>query len=225
VRLRVVFDLDGTLVDSAASLTAAVNALLAGLDRPPLEEAAVRGFIGHGVDALVDRVLTATGGIPPGGPDPQRARFRAIYAADPVGGVVVYDGAREALAALAAAGHGLAVCTQKPDEPARRLLASLGLMPPVEGLTAGDSLPALKPDPRLLEHAASQIGSGPVVMVGDSEVDAATAANAGVPFVLRLGGYHHGPAEAIPRAAAFADFAELPALLARLAEEPVEARP
>ncbi len=219
MRLRIVFDLDGTLVDSVGSLTAAANAFLADLDRPPLDEARVRGFIGHGVDALVDRVLAATGGIPPDGPEPQRARFRAIYAADPVGGVVIYDGVREALAALAAAGHGLAVCTQKPVEPARRLLVSLGLMPPVEGLTAGDSLPVLKPDPRLLEHAAAQIGCGPVVMVGDSEVDAATAANAGVPFVLRLNGYHHGPAEAIPRVAAFADFAELPALIEGLAED------
>jgi phosphoglycolate phosphatase len=217
VRLRIVFDLDGTLVDSAASLTAAANALLAELGRPPLAEARVRGFVGHGVEALVDRVLAATGGVPPGGPEPQRRRFREIYAADPVSGVVVFDGAREALAALAAAGHGLAVCTQKPEAPARRLLAELGLMPPVAGLTTGDSLPVLKPDPRLLEHAASQIGRGKIVMVGDSEVDAATAANAGVPFVLRLGGYHHGPAEAIPRAAAFADFAALPPLLEQVA--------
>jgi phosphoglycolate phosphatase len=217
VRLRIVFDLDGTLVDSVASLTAAANALLAELARPPLTEARVRGFVGHGVEALVDRVLAATGGVPPGGPEPQRRRFREIYAADPVSGVVVFDGAREALAALAAAGHGLAVCTQKPEAPARRLLAELGLMPPVAGLTTGDSLPVLKPDPRLLEHAASQIGRGKIVMVGDSEVDAATAANAGVPFVLRLGGYHHGPAEAIPRAAAFADFAALPPLLEQVA--------
>jgi phosphoglycolate phosphatase len=56
------------------------------------------------------------------------------------------------------------------------------------------------------------------VMVGDSEVDAATAANAGVPFVLRLGGYHHGPEHAIPRAGAFAGYAALPALLALVAE-------
>jgi phosphoglycolate phosphatase len=213
---RFVFDLDGTLVDSAPTITAAANAMLDELGRAPLDRETVVGFVGHGMDRLVDRVLEASGGIPLGGPGPQRARYRAIYSADPLSGTVVIPGVREALASLDAAGHGLAVCTQKPAGPARALLEGLGLMPPVTGLTGGDDLPVLKPDPRLLEHAVAQLGPGPVIFVGDSEIDAATAANAGVPFLLFLGGYRHGPLEAIARAAEFADFSELPGLAERV---------
>lgn len=213
---RILFDLDGTLVDSAPTIAAAGNALLAELGRAPLDRATITGFVGRGVDVLVDRLLAASGGVPEGGAGAARARYRALYAADPVAGTVVLPGAREALAALAAEGHGLAVCTQKPEAPARVLLAALGLMPPITGLTGGDSTGALKPDPRLVAHAAGQLPPGPVILVGDSETDAATAANAGVPFLLRLGGYRHGPLAAIARAGAFADFAELPGLVARV---------
>lgn len=221
VRLRLVFDLDGTLIDSAGSLTAAVNGLLLELGRPFLDEATVRTFVGHGVDWLVERVLDVTGGLPEGGSGPQKTRFRAIYADDPISGVTVYPGVPAALAALAAACHGLAVCTQKPAAPARQLLEHLSLMPPISGLTSGDSLNCLKPDPRLLVHAAAQIGHGPAVLVGDSEVDAATARNAGVPFLLHLGGYRHGPLDAITRAGAFANFTDLPSLVATLARKGV----
>lgn len=214
--LRLVFDLDGTLIDSAGSLAAAANALLEELCRAPLSPATVQGFVGHGVDRLVERVLVASGGVPDGGPVPQQMRFRAIYEADPVSGVSVFTGASEALRRLAGAGHRLAVCTQKPAAPARRLLEALGFIPPVSGLTAGDSLDVLKPDPRLLTHAADQIGTGPVVFIGDSEVDAETARNAGVPFVLHLRGYRHGPLSAIPRAGAFDRFEDLPGLLAHI---------
>jgi phosphoglycolate phosphatase len=217
MRLRLVFDLDGTLVDSAASLAAATNALLSELGRPPLSVATVRGFVGHGVDALTQRALAATGGTPPGALADLQRRLRAIYAVDPVSGVAVYPGARAALAELAAAGHGLAVCTQKPALPARRLLEALGLAPPIAGLTAGDSIPALKPDPRLVRHAAAQIGDGPVLLIGDNEVDAEAASRAGVPFVLHLGGYRHGPLDAIARAASFDRFADLPGIVTRLA--------
>lgn len=218
-RLRLVFDLDGTLIDSAGSLAAAGNRLLAELGRPPVDTDRVKGFIGHGVDMLVDRLLRATGGIPDGGPAPQRARFAAIYAADPVSSVEVFPHVRETLAALAGAGHGLAVCTQKPEAPARDILAALDLMPPVTGLTGGDSIAALKPDPALLAHAAGQIAGGRIVFIGDSEVDAETAGNAGVPFILRVGGYPHGPLTAIPRWGEFADYRDLPPLLARLARD------
>ena len=104
-------------------------------------------------------------------------------------GTVAFPGVREALAALAAAGHGLGVCTQKPNAPAVTILRALGLMPPIAALTGGDSLDVMKPDPRMLAHAAAQLPEGPVIFVGDSEVDAATAEAAGVPFLLHTEGY------------------------------------
>ena len=213
---RLVFDLDGTLIDSNPTLTATGNALLAELDRPPVAAETAASFVGHGVAVLVERLLRHSGGLPAGGLEPQVARFRALYALDPIAGTTVYPGVTEALAALAAAGHGLGVCTQKPNAPALTLLRGLGLMPPVTGFTGGDSLPVLKPDPRMLLHAADQLDPGPVVMIGDSETDAETARNAGVPFLLHTEGYRLTPLAAIPHAAAFADFAELPGLVAGL---------
>ena len=212
---RILFDLDGTLVHSTPTLAAAGNALLAEHGRPPLALAAVTGFVGHGVAALVRRLLEATGGIPGGDLEPPLVRFRAIYAADPLTGTETFPGVPDALLALAADGHGLAVCTQKPNDPALAILRGRGLMPPITGFTGGDSLPGiLKPDPRMVAHAAGQLGAGPLVYVGDSETDAATAAAAGAPFLLFTEGYRHGPVESLPHAAAFSDFADLPGLVA-----------
>ena len=91
-------------------------------------------------------------------------------------------------------------------------------MPPITGFTGGDSLPVLKPDPRMLFHTADQLGDGPIVMVGDSEADAETAVAARVPFLLHTEGYRLHPVEDLPHAAAFADYAELPSLVERCLE-------
>jgi phosphoglycolate phosphatase len=213
---RIVFDLDGTLVHSNPTLTAAGNALLAELGRAPVSDAVCAGFVGHGARVLVERLLEHSGGIPDGDVAPHLARFRAIYAADPVTGTSPYAGVAEALRALSAAGHGLAVCTQKPNGPALVILRALGIMPPVAAFTGGDSLDVLKPDPRMLHHAADQLPPGPVILVGDSDVDAALAEAAGVPFLLHTEGYRRATVGALLHAAAFADFAELPDIVAGL---------
>jgi phosphoglycolate phosphatase len=218
---RVIFDLDGTLVDSAPSITAAANRVLARLGRPPVSVPTVTRFVGQGMAALVERLLRHTGGVPPEGVAPHLARYRAIYGSDPVAGTATFPGVPAALAELAAAGHGLAVCTQKPAEPARRLLEGLGLMPMIGGLTGGDSVGALKPDPRLLRHAAAQLPPGPVIYVGDGETDAETAQNARVPFLLHTCGYRRRPITAIPHTAAFDDFTLLPGLVEALLRERV----
>ncbi len=211
---RLIFDLDGTLVHSAPTMTAAANALLAGIGRPPVPEATVLGFVGHGMRRLVERLLEHTGGVPGGAPDPHLAAYRRHYDADPLTGTTVYPGVNAALARLAGAGHGLAVCTQKADAPARAILAGFGLMPPIAGLTGGDGAGVLKPDPRIFRHAADQLPPGPAIMIGDSETDAATARAVGAPFLLHLGGYNHLPPQTLGATAAFADFADLPGLVA-----------
>ena len=213
---RVIFDLDGTLIDSNPTLMATANGLLADLGRPAIDAGTCAGFVGHGVEVLVERVLRHTGGIPGGEVAPHVVRFRALYLCDPVTGTAVYPGVAAALAALAAAGHGLGVGTPKPDAPARVLLEALRLMPPVAALTGGDSLDVLKPDPRMLAHTAGQLPPGEVIYVGDSETDAETARRAGVPFLLHTEGYRLSPVAELPHAAAFADFAELPGLVAGL---------
>jgi phosphoglycolate phosphatase len=216
---RLIFDLDGTLVHSAPTLAAAGNALLVELGRPVLPLATIEGFLGAGMRRLVTRMLEHGGGVPGGAVEPHLDRFRTHYDADPLEGTVPYPGVLAALARLAADGHGLAVCTQKADAPARAILYGLGLMPPVTGFTGGDSLDVLKPDPRMLHHAADQLAPGPAILIGDSETDAATARAAGVPFLLHLNGYRLGPPETLGAFAVFSDFTELPALVATVLAE------
>lgn len=214
---RIIFDLDGTLVHSIPTLAATANRLLVELDRPALPQETVLRFVGDGVVRLVERVLTETGGIPGDvAADPFVDRFRALYDDDPLTGTTVYSGVAEALAALAAAGHGLGVCTQKPDSPALAILRGLSLMPPITAFTGGDSTPVLKPDPQMLAHTTGQLPPGPALMVGDSEVDAETARRAGIPFLLHTPGYRKQPVEALPHAAAFDAYADLPRLVADL---------
>ena len=213
---RLIFDLDGTLVESLPAMLAAANRMLAELGRPPVSPETCSDFVGRGVTVLVTRLLEHTGGVPAAGVGPALALHHAIYARDPVTGTTLFPGARRALLALAAEGHGLAVCTQKPAGPARDILTGLSLMPPITGLTGGDSLDVLKPDPRMFTHAADQLPRGPGVMIGDSLIDARVAEAAGVPFLLRRGGYGEQPNDAVPVAGRFEHFDELPALVARV---------
>ncbi|MBP7240806.1 HAD-IA family hydrolase [Amaricoccus sp.] len=211
---RLVFDLDGTLVHSAPTMTVAANAMLAEIGRRPAPEATVLGFVGHGMRRLVERLLEVTGGVPEGGVEPHLAAYRRHYEADPVTGTSPYPGVPEALARLAADGHGIAVCTQKPDRPARAIIDGVGLGRHVAALTGGDSLPGvLKPDPRLFRHAADRLAPGPEIMIGDSATDAETARAAGAKFLLHTEGYNARRPETFGADGVFADYAELPGLV------------
>ena len=214
VSFRLIFDLDETLIDSVPSLTAAANVMLGELGRAPVEPARYKSFVGHGMRQQVKRVLEATGGIPGGDLRPHLARMIAIYGADALRGTGAYPGVLETLHKLAEQGYQMAVCTQKPEAQARQILQGLHLMPPIQGLTGGGTLDVLKPDPAMLHHAAAQLsGDGPVVMIGDRDVDAQTAANAGARFVLFA---PDGQQPAFATDATFSDWADLPAVLSDL---------
>ena len=219
----VVFDLDGTLVDSVPDIHAAVAAFLAERGHPPLDLATVTGFVGNGVPVLLERVLRAVG--EPAEPAKVQAalpRFNAIYGAAPAALSRLYPGVATALATLCEAGFTLGVCTNKPEEPARRMLKDLGIAGFFAALTGGDSLPQRKPDPAPLRHTAGLLGVelAAVTYVGDSEVDAATAAAAEVLFVLFTEGYRKTPVAEIAHHATLGDFAELPGVVAVLARDP-----
>ena len=213
---RIVFDLDGTLVHSTPTLCAAGNALLSELGRGTVNEDTYAGFVGHGISHQVKSLLEHTGGIPGGGLAPHLARYREIYDANPSDGTVPYGGVIEVLQKLRRYGHVLGVCTQKPEAPTLGILADLGLAPLITGVTTGDSLDVLKPDPSMLAHTAGQMGEGMLIYVGDSETDAATAANAGVPFLLHAYGYRHTRLRDIANDGIFADFQDLPAMIERM---------
>ena len=208
---RLICDLDGTLADSAPSLRAAGNRLLAELGRPPVTVETYKTFVGRGQRVQVRRLLEHTGGVPGEEVEPHLARFRTLY--DPLEATAPMPGAREALAELRAIGWRIAVCTQKPEAKARALLHGLGFeIDAVAGgdtLTEADGAEILKPDPRLFAAAAGPLGDGPAFHVGDSETDAETAANAGVPFLLFLGGYRKGE---IAARATFDDWRTFPDL-------------
>ena len=209
----VLFDLDGTLIDSAADLCAALNKMLAAFGRAPLPLPDVIGMIGNGVPTLVKRGLAARPGDPVDHDDAM-AKFNAAYDAAPTALTRVYPGVTETLGRLKAAGIAMGVCTNKHEDSARHILAELGLAPYFAHLIAGDSLPFRKPDPRVLTETLKRLGLSvaDAWMIGDSEVDAATAAAAGMDFILLTYGYHHGPVDQIPalhRLDRFADVAEL----------------
>jgi phosphoglycolate phosphatase len=209
----ILFDLDGTLVDSAPDLHAAANRMLAELGRPALSLRQVTGFVGDGVPKLVERCLAATGGTDGLHADAV-SRFRRHYDAAPAELARLYPGVPDALTALRRAGCRSGLCTNKPEAPTRTLLAVLGLDGFFDAVVGGDTLPERKPDPAPLRRAIEALGGdvASALFIGDSEVDAATAANAGVAFALFTRGYRKLPVGRIAAAHAFDDFAMLPAL-------------
>ena len=217
--MNIVFDLDGTLIDSAPDIHAAgLNALTAeGL--PPVTAEQTRSFIGNGSSVFIARLEVATTGQSL----PERharmlARFLKVYETTH-DQTRPYPGVPETLEALRVAGWQLGLCTNKPIAPARAVLAHLGWGKVFASVIGGDSLAVIKPDPAPLRAVIEALGAGPVVYVGDSEVDAATAQAASVPFALFKLGYRKTPVSAIPHARAFDNFLDLPDIAARLARE------
>ena len=209
----VAFDLDGTLVDSAADLMHASNALLAELGRPPVDLPAVRSFIGDGAAKLVERILAATGDLPE--PEETAAhvrRFLAIYEADPSAHSSLYPGVADTLKALAEAGLTLGICTNKPMAATRRLLADLGIADLFAAVVGGDSFPSRKPSPEPVLGLLDRMGVRPedTAFVGDNEHDVAAARAAGLARVLVLRyGYARVPLDSLPHDGILERFGDL----------------
>ncbi|MBW7923103.1 MAG: phosphoglycolate phosphatase [Rubellimicrobium sp.] len=214
MRGAVVFDLDGTLVESAPQIMGVANELLAGEGAAPLSLPETVSFIGHGARVFVQRMIAARG-LPDDAADRLYHDF-AARAESNAEGAGLFPGVARALAALAKAGHPLGICTNKPAAPARAMLDLLGIGHRFTALVGGDSLPVLKPDPAPLHAAFAGLGA-PFLYVGDSEVDFATARAANVPFALFTRGYRRGGPGDFPGARMFDDWADFPALVAGLA--------
>jgi len=206
----VIFDLDGTLIDSAGDLQTAVSRMLEEVGSAPLSPVEFRGMFGDGAGALIARVLAAR----PGGLTDHAGalkRFLEHYEADLTTLTRPYPGVQETLATLHGRGLKLAVCTNKPTGLTRTILQRLRLERYFARVVGADCLPFRKPDPRALLEALTtlQIPPASSVLVGDSEVDAATAKAASVPFVLMTYGYHRGPVGEIPCVIALDRFEQL----------------
>jgi len=208
----VIFDLDGTLVDSAPDLHAAANALLEERNAGPLTLAQVRGFVGNGIPKLVERCLEAVGKSTDGAALSRAvARFKRIYGANPATLTRPFDGVEEMLGALSARGFLLGVCTNKPEALTRQVLAGVAIDRHLRAVVGGDSTKAMKPDPAPLLHCAGLLGTGSdeTLYVGDSEIDAETAVAAGMAFALFSGGYRKRPLDTFEDCFVFHDHAAL----------------
>ena len=209
----VVFDLDGTLIDSVPDLMAAVNRMLTDEGLPEMARAEVQSYVGDGAPVLVGRVMAARG-LPEARHQELTERIVADYTDHSAEATKVYPNVRAALNTLAHTGHALGICTNKPIGATRAVLEALGLSDIFSVVIGGDSLPECKPNPTPLHAAFAAIG-GPGLYVGDSEVDARTALAAELPFLLYTEGYLRVPISQIRVTQAFSDFAELPEIVAR----------
>lgn len=192
----VIFDLDGTLVDTAPDLMRATNHVLEGLGRRAISMDEVRVFVGHGARALLTRGLAATGGIPENYEvEPDYRRFVAYYSRNIADGSLPFPGLVGLLERLRGEGIGLGVCTNKLEGLSVQLLDALDLSKYFGSVVGPDTLGVAKPDPRPFREAVSRLGlvAPRAVMVGDSETDVLTARNAGVPVIGVPFGYTPRP--------------------------------
>jgi phosphoglycolate phosphatase len=191
-RPTLVFDLDGTLVDTAPDLFAALNVALAAGGLRSVGAAEARTMIGHGARALVERGIAANrADLAPEEVDRLFQVFLDHYAAHIADESRPFPGLIEAMDRFEAAGWRLAVCTNKLEFLSRLLVDTLGLGPRFAALTGGDTFAFKKPDARHLLETIARAGGDPrrAVMVGDSATDIDTAKNAGVPVVAVDFGY------------------------------------
>lgn len=212
--VAVIFDLDGTLIDTAGDLAASMNFVLmrAGRAAVPLDR--VRHLVGHGARAMLDRGFRENGGAAPADLDPHAALFLDHYLAHIADQSRPFPGAIETVADLRADGARIAICTNKREAWARALFDALGLTPLFSTIIGADTVGAAKPDPRPVLAALKGTGAETGVFVGDSDTDIRAAKAAGMPCIAALFGY--GPLDLAGEAEAlFSSYAEAPALIRR----------
>ena len=216
-----VFDLDGTLVDSVMDLRAALNEVLRERGHRALSRAEVKHMIGEGVPALVARALAASGADPAEAPM-ALPRFLEIYEANPTQLSRPYPGVPETLATLRRRGYRTAICTNKPQQATLAVMQGLDLLPLFDGIAGGDRFPVRKPHPGHLLQLIAELGARPEAsaMIGDNENDAAAARSAAVPLVLVRYGYARVEPESLAADALLDHFSELPGALERLGLNP-----
>ena len=190
----VLFDLDGTLLDTVQDLTEAANLTLAEMGRPPRTVSEIHSFVGKGVPHLVFRCMTENAQATEAEVEEARTRFYRHYTAVNGQATRAYPGVTAALEELASRKIAMGVVTNKAAEFAEPLIAKMGLSGYFGVVVSGDTLPQKKPDPAPLLHACAALGVSvdETVMFGDSANDALAARAAGMPVYLLTYGYSEG---------------------------------
>jgi phosphoglycolate phosphatase len=214
--LTLVFDLDGTLVDSAPDLMGTLNDILAAEGVEPLPVERARSLLGAGARALIERGLAVAGRqVTPARMEDLFAAFLDRYTERLAEQTRPFEGVEAALAALDGAGHVLAICTNKMERHSVQLLDALGLSARFDAICGRDTFPVCKPDARhlTLTVAAARGDLGRTIMIGDSRTDIETARNAGVPSICVDFGYTDIPARDLGATAVISHFRDLNAAI------------
>ncbi|WP_371929892.1 phosphoglycolate phosphatase [Bradyrhizobium sp. CCGUVB1N3] len=219
----IVFDLDGTLVDTAPDLISALNHVLDREGLPPVPLQTARNMIGAGARKLIERGLEAEGRIV-GVEDINRltADFIAYYADHIADESRPFEGLEAALDHLAERGHRLAVCTNKLEWLSRRLLDALGLSQRFAAICGADTFGVQKPDPTILRETVARAGGqlAASIMVGDAGTDVGVARRAGVPVIGVSFGYTDVPIEELKPDRLIHHMRDLPAAATSLMGRP-----
>ncbi len=221
MRIRaVVFDLDGTLVDSAPGLQSVVNAVLEAQGCPPIGLADVQSMIGDGITALINKAFAQHGRtLSEKDLDAAASQFRDIYSESGPRETPLFPGARDCLQQLSSLGISLGLCTNKPQRSTEPLLDALEIDHYFSAVFGGDLLAGIrKPDPRHVLAVLGRLGidAAEAVMVGDSPNDIHAGQGAGLPVIAVTYGYALGPVEALGADYLIDSLTELPALLSDL---------
>lgn len=211
----ILFDLDGTLVDSAGDLSASLDTLMAEKGLPPIGIDTGRTLIGHGIANLVRGALKLRGAsVADEHVASDLARFMEIYGARLTRITSPYPRVMDTLEVLASRGWNMGVCTNKRELFARTIVSDLGMDQFFRIVSGPDTFGVGKPDPRqLLETARAAGGKHPVIFVGDSEVDVAAAKAAGMPVVALTYGYSKIPLASLSPDALIDSFDQVPAAI------------
>ena len=214
-----IFDLDGTLVDTAPDLLEATNAVMASRGLPRIPPATLRHMVGFGARSLIEQAMEAVGqAVTAEDLPPLLDVFMAHYRSHIADGSVIFPGVMETLTALQAQGTRLAVLTNKPQELADKLLPAIGLDHYFAEVYGAGRMSYVKPDARIFHDVVRDVGGsdGGAVMIGDSITDLKTAQAAGAPCILLSYGYTPIPARDLGADIVLDDFAELPQALRTL---------
>lgn len=213
-----VFDLDGTLIDSAPDVAHALNRLLAEKSRPALTLEQVQELVGEGAGALIERAWLATGTAAALQQVPDLvARYLEFYQECPADHTVIFDDVVAVLQQFAAAGHPMGICTNKPHDMTMIVLKCLGLDHFFQGVVGGDVITRRKPDGEHILETLRRMNAGlPAVMVGDSATDVAAARAAGVPVVAVSYGYARMDPRNLGADVLIDHFGQLPASLSKV---------
>ena len=209
-----IFDLDGTLADTAPDLLGATNAVLAARDRPELDLTSLRHMVGFGARALILQAMEASGApVTEEDLPPLVEIFLSHYRDHIADGSLLFPGVTETLTALKGQGARLGVLTNKPQDLTDLLLPQLDLHGLFAAVYGAGRKGYTKPDPRIFQDVLADCGGGPGVMIGDSITDLNTARAAGAPCVLVSYGFTPVPAHELGGDAVIDDFAQLPQAL------------